>query len=275
VEQLRERGMASFRAILDTAVDFERELSILMLDIARESVWVPRFQKVLGDNGRWEVEQFLGADLTGHIDIVIDPMSAWPTSPMLQDARTSRAVELGAIMPGDPEFSAKILDKLNLGDLKPSLNEDKKQIARELDRWRAATMPQEILPPNLAIIEPAIHLHHKKQFLKTEQAEQLAQANPPVFQAMVQHVQMLQMALAPPPMADPNAPPSGDAVNAAVESGALVPEGPPAGPPASPLDGAMAAGVLQPEMPAPAGPSIDQLMDANVLTPAPPKERGR
>lgn len=274
VQALQERGMAAFRSPLEESVDFERELDILLLDIARESMWVPRFQKILGDNGQWEVQQFLGSDLSGNVDIVIEPMSAWPKSPMLQDARLGRATELGVLLPGqDPEVAAKVLAMLNLDDLKPSLGTDKKQVARELDRWRAATMPQEILPPNLAIINPAIHLFLKSQFLKTEQAEQLSQANPPLFEAMVQHVTLLQMALAPPPMAAPPGkpgPPSGDAVNAAVSSGALVPEGAQQKP--NPLEHAIQGGALQPEQPAPpppAGPSIDQLMSANVLTPAP------
>lgn len=270
VQALQERGMAAFRTPLECATTFEQELAVLCLDIARDSIWVPRFQKVMGDNGQWEVEQFLGSDLTGHVDIVIEPMSAWPKSPMLQDTRLTRAVELGILNPAaDPEVAASVLDMMSLGNLKKSLSEDKKQVARELDRWRAATMPQEIAPPNLAIIEPGIHLFLKKQFLKSEQVEKLAAANPPLFEAMVQHVQALQMALQPPPMADPNAPPSGDAVNAAVESGALVPEGKPQ----DPMEAAVQGGALQPEMPAPAGPSIDDLMAAGALAPAPPEER--
>ena len=90
-----------------------------------------------------------------------------------------------------------MLQNWSLEGFKKSLDNDRLQIARELDRWRAATMPQQIGPPVMPAINPAIHLHFKKEFLKTEEAEQLATANPGVWQAMVQHIAMLEMAMQP------------------------------------------------------------------------------
>jgi hypothetical protein len=92
-------------------------------------------------------------------------------------------------------------------------------------------------------------------------------------------VQMLQMAVTP-PAPDPNAAPAGpdgSAVEGAVNAGAIQPAGAiPQGPP--PLEQAVGAGALMPAAAAaasqPAGPSIDQLMEQDVLTPAPPIAAG-
>jgi hypothetical protein len=278
VQILQERGMASFSTPLACSADFERAQSLLLLDIARQSMWSPRFRRVMGENGQWQVSQFAGADLRGNVDIVIDPLTAWPKSPLMQDMRLRQAVEMGVVVPPqDPEIGGKLLESWGLEDLKPSLDVDRKAIARELDRWKAATLPQEIAPPNFAVIGPAVplHAHLKRQFLKTEEAEQLAGINPPVYAAMLAHVQMLDLAMQPAPApveGGKPAGPDGSAVDAAVNSGALVPEG--AAPqPADPLDGALSAGALSPEVvqpPAP-GPSIDALMAQQVLLPVLPE----
>lgn len=269
IQILQERGMASFKTPLDGFVDFQRELTILELDIARQSMWSPRFRKIKGDNGQWEVEQFLGTDLTGHVDITIDPMSAWPKSPMMQDLRLAKAIEFGIIAPAqDPEAAGKALEDWGLADFKKSLSVDRKQIARELDRWRAAVSPAEIEMPDLEAIELGIHLFVKRNFLKSEQAEEIKTANPPVYDAIKAHVRVLMQAMAPPPAPAAPAGPDHGAVDAAVKSGALVPEG--AG--GDPLEAALSSGALQPEgaMPqGPTGPSMDQLLEAQLLTPAP------
>jgi hypothetical protein len=285
VQILQERGMAAFRTPLDHLIDFEKRQSRLLLDLARQTAWAPRFRKVEGENGRWNVTQFTAADLTGQVDISIEPLSAWPKSPSMQMVKLQKAIELGVLMPAqDPEVSTKILAMLGLSELKPSLDADKQQVARELDRWKAATMPQQIEPPALESIEAPIHLFLKKQFLKTEEAEELKVRNPAVYQAMVAHVQALQMAVTPPPMPapDPNAKPpgpDGSAVEGAVNAGALLPAGAaqgPQGPP--PLDQAVNSGALMPAgvMAAqpPQGPSIDDLMAQGALTPMPPPAAG-
>jgi hypothetical protein len=280
VQILQERGMAAFRTPLDHRIDFEKRQSRMLLDLARQTAWAPRFRKIEGENGRWNVTQFTAADLTGQVDISIEPLSAWPKSPSMQMVKLSKAIELGVLMPAqDPEVSTKILAMLGLSELKPSLDADKAQVARMLDRWKAATMPQEIEPPAFESIEPPIHLFLTKQFLKTEEAEELKRANPPVYQAMVMHVQMLQQFMQP-PAPDPNAQPAGPdgaAVEGAVSAGAIQPAGAiPPGPP--PLEQAVGAGALLPAGAVaagqPAGPSIDQLMEQNVLTPVPPAAAG-
>ncbi len=335
IQILQERGMAAFRTPLDHLIAFERKQSQLLLNLARKTAWAPRFRKVEGENGRWNVTQFTAADLTGRIDISIEPLSAWPKSPSMELVKLQKAIQMGVVAPqADPEVATKVLVTLGLSHMKPSLDADRKQVAREIDRWKAATTPDQITPPNPDIINPQIHLFLKQQFLKSEEAEQLAQANPPVFQAMVQHVQQLKQAMQPPPP-KPAEPPKttlglkgedltnpeviqmlqhfGIPIEAAtqapqqpqqpqsplshlvasgtlkpaggtppsplpqlVKSGAIAPAGA-AQQPQSPLSGLIHSGALQPagaaaqppQPPAPRGPSIDDLMKAGVMAPAP------
>jgi hypothetical protein len=273
IQILQERGMSAMKAPLDEQQEFERKQAKLLLDLARQTAWSPRFRRIQGENSQWELKAFTGMDLRGNIDITIEPMSAWPKSPLMEQMKFDKAVENGALQPAaDPEIALKYLDKLGMSDVKPSLSADRKQVARELDRWKAAKTPDEILPPDLEAINVPVHAALKRNFLKTEEAEAIKFQNPDLWRAWLEHVRMLDMAMMPaaPPAAPGGegepAPPGTEGIDAAVEAGVLVPEGA-AG---DPMQEAVASGALVPEgaLP-PAGPSIDELTAANVLTPLP------
>lgn len=287
IEILQERGMAAFKEPFDAQVHFELQLTRLLMWIAKRSAWSPRFRQVRGDNGDWDVRQFTAADLDGKFDVQIEKTSAWPKSQVMRFMRTSKAIELGVLPPPaqDPELGAKMLVEMDLTHLKPSMNADRKQVARELDRWKAAHTSDEILPPNPATQELALHKHFKKQFLKTEEFEDLQAQNPELAQAMIAHVAQIDTLMQqeamkqaqvqhPPPPAPPDGRTpvekgDGSAVHAAVTSGALVPVG--AQPAANPLSTAVSSGALLPAgaVPSAPGPSIDDLTATGVLLPAP------
>lgn len=286
VQILQERGMASFLEPLNRQVAFEKDLSRLLMWIAKRSAWSPRFRQVRGENGQWEVRQFTAADLNGKVDVQIDKQTAWPKSPLMRLLRISKAFELGVLPPAaqDPELQMKMLAELDLAGMKPSVDVDRKQIARALDTWKAAHTPDEIAPPDAVTMNLPLHAHLKGQFLKTEEFEELAQANPVLAQAMVGHVQQIQLLIQQaqmaavaaqqgPPQPDSRTPAEkGDhsAVHQAIASGAIRPAG--GEPTPNPLGDAVAHGALTPAgaVPPPvAGPSIDDLMAQGALTPAP------
>lgn len=291
VEILQERGMSAFKEPFDHLVRFERDLSRTLMFIAKQSAWSDRFRRVRGENGQWEISQFNAADLGGKVDVQIDKASAWPKSPYQRLLRLEKALGWGALPPPatDPELQTKILTELDLITMKPSLDADRKQVARELDRWKAAHDPAEIAPPDPLSQNLALHFHFKQQFLKTEEFEQLREANPPLAAAMVGHVQQIQMLMqqaqmaaaaaqnpAPPDGRTPADKGDGSAVEHAVKSGAIKPAGSvPQPPPANPLQDAIASGALMPagavpQPQLPQGPSIDELMEAGAIQPAPP-----
>lgn len=286
IEILQERGQAAFKTPLDGLATFEERQARLLLWIARQSLWTPRFRRIEGSDGGWKVDQFLASDLMGNVDVRVDPASAWPRSPLATQMRLGKAMEMGVLIPAqDPEVGAEVLEQLGLAEFKPSLDIDRKQIARELDKWRAARTPDEIAPPKPFDNLP-LHLHLKQNFMKTEDAELLAQANQPVYMAMLNHVQLLQMTVmqqqaaqamaagggAPAP--EPTRAQGGDdgAVREAVESGVLQPKGAQA----DPMQELVSSGMLQPAADAAAAqqaqaPSIDDLVAQRVMTPVPPQ----
>lgn len=285
VEILNERAMSAFRPALNRLADVEKQLCTLLLYIARDSAWSPRFRRVMGDNGEWDIRQFVGADLDGGIDITIDPASAWPKSPLLQQANMKKAFEMGLFpvpVASDPELTQKILAMLNLANLKPSIDLDRKQVARKLRRWKEASDPMAIAPPDPVTENLPVHFMLLTNFLKSEEFELLSgpEGNPPIAQAMRLHVQMIggllqQQAMAAAAAEAGVAAPGGpDPLDDALNSGALRPAGGEPEP-ADPLDGMVASGALVPaDAAAAGGPSLDDLIAARALTPIAPEAQG-
>jgi hypothetical protein len=287
VQILQERGMAAFKEPFDELVSFESDLSRMLLWIAKRTAWSDRMRSVHGENGEWEIRQFNASDLTGKVDVQIEKASAWPKSHLMKMLQVDKALTSGILPPPmqDPELQTKLLTEYGIVDLKPSVNFDRKQIAREIDGWKAAHSPAEIKPPDPRRQDLAAHLFFKKCFVKTEEFEDLLTANPPLAEAMLQHIAQIEMLIQQRQMAAAAAanpqPPQEDtrtavekgdrsAVDAAVESGALTPAD--GQPQPDPMAAALASGALMPEGAAPApppGPSIDDLIDLGAMTPEP------
>lgn len=291
IQILQERGMAAFKEPFDQLVQFETDLSRLLMWIAKRSAWSNRFRRMRGENGDWDIKQFNAADLDGKIDVEVEKATAWPKSHMMRMLQVDKALKNG-LLPNpqhDPELQAKLLEEYNLGYLKPSLDVDRKQITRELDRWKDATDPKEILPPDQTTQELPLHLFFKKQFLKTEEFEDLKKANAPLAAAMVSHVQQIQQlvsATAGPkseaaktsfvfkdltdpdarklfeqennlPATPPPAPPAATDPRSAVEKGDT-----------SAIDHAVHSGALQPAGGQPKHDALGHAVAAGALTPA-------
>ena len=235
VQILQERGMAAFRVPLEEYVDFRTQQAQLLLMLARESAWSPRFRKAMGENGQWQVDTFSAVELAGAVDITIDPLSrvaeiAAHAADAAGESRGNGRAATGA-GPGSGAASPDELVARGLQEVARITT-----ACRLRANWIAGkrrSSPLEILPPVMQAITPAIHLHFKKEFLKTEEAEQLAAANPPVWQAMVQHIAQLEQAMAPPMPPPPGPgqkggpPPDGSAIDKAVQGGQMQPAGKP------------------------------------------------
>jgi hypothetical protein len=288
VEILKEQGQSAFTEPLLEKVRFEKQLSRMLLWIARDTIWTDRLRQVVGDNKGWEISQFTAADLSGNVDVEVNASTAWPKSALMEKLQLRELMEMGVfqLLQVQPELACKILEKYGATDFLPSLDADRRQVMRALDKWRAAVSPQEITPPDEITQNLPMHLLHKLAFLKTEEYEALQVHNEPVATAMRMHVQMIQQTLAmqaaaaaaaanPQPAGkDEKKGASGDELHAAVDSGALTPAA--AAKPGLNVQDAIAQGVLQPAGAADAAsaaslPSIDQLIAANAISPAPPE----
>jgi hypothetical protein len=273
--------MSAFKPATDRLVAMETQLARLLLWIARDSAWSPRFRRVLGDTGEWDLRQFSGADLRGAFDVTIDPTTAWPKSPLMQKMQLREGFAMGLFPPPaqDPELATKVLAMLNLSTLKPSLDLDRKQVGRKLDRWKQAAAPQDILPPDPLKENLQVHFVLLSNYLKTDTFEEFEAANAPTAAAMKQHVAMIGQMLAAqaaaamaaqrPAKPDTRAPAEkGDdsTLRQAVDGGVLKPAA--SAQPADPMAALTSSGALRPaETMTPQGPSIDDLIAARALTP--------
>jgi hypothetical protein len=269
VQILQERGMAAFQAPLEQLVGFERRLSLKTLWIARESAWAPRFARLLGENGQFKLESFSASQLEGHYTLDIETTSAWPKSPMLTNLRLQKAIETGILNPMDPEVQDEYLRLNDLQSFKQSTDEHAAQVARQLAVWKQAVDPSQIEPPQ-PFWKLDLHLFRKSLYLVTEEFEQQQQQAPLVAQAMIAHVQQLQLMLNPPAPVEPQKGDQG-ALGKAVASGALKP-GAPVGPKGSKgaLGKAVETGALKPAGRPGAKGALAGAMRAGALKPAPP-----
>lgn len=287
IQILKETGQSAFSEPILERVRFEMQLSRMLLWIARDTIWTERLRQVQGSNRQWNIEQFTAADLSGDVDVECDPASAWPKSPLMERAQLRELMEMGVfqLLQVNPELATQILERYSATDFLPSLDVDTRQIMRELDRWRAAKSPAEITPPDPLLNNLPLHLLHKLDFLKTEEAEALARENEPVFTAMKTHVQLIQQTLAAqaamaaaaanPQPAQKDDKASGRTLDDAVKQGALKPA---AGQHGQTLDGAVTSGALQPAGMAAAsaaGPSVDDLVAAGAILPAAAAQDGQ
>lgn len=276
VQILQERGFAAFNVPLEQLVMFERRLSMKALHIARDSVWAPRFARLLGDNGKWKLQQFTGAELGGHVTLDIELSSAWPKSPLLTNLRVQKAFEMGLLNPQDPEVQEEFLRLNDLLGFKQSTDEHSAHVARQLDIWKQATDPAQIEQPQ-PFWRLDLHLFRKTLYLVTEEFEAQREQFPQVAQAMLMHVQQLQMMLAPPPPEEPQKG-EGGALDKATASGALRPASGKGEKDA--LGKATSSGAIRPAGTGEAqakhtrkqtGPNLKDLVAAGALRPAAPK----
>ena len=79
------------------------------LAIFKQFATEPRLVKIQGRGSLWRVQKFLGADLTGRVDVVAEAGSGAPMSTLVRRAENEQLVAMGALNMGDPEVVAKIL----------------------------------------------------------------------------------------------------------------------------------------------------------------------
>jgi hypothetical protein len=107
---LNERGQSRFAPLFITWESAWAAWGAQAVDIFREYVTEPRLLQIMGRDGQWEVEKFLGADLEGHVNVVPEAGSAMPRTNMAERAEIEQLVSLGIVQPLDPEQRFKILE---------------------------------------------------------------------------------------------------------------------------------------------------------------------
>jgi hypothetical protein len=107
------------------------------LAIYRQFVTEERLHKIQGRGSRWRIEKFMGADLTGRIDVVAESDSAAPRSTLVERAELEQLSANRVIDPSDPEIREKWLEAFGRTDWLGSMKADAETAARQLETYEA------------------------------------------------------------------------------------------------------------------------------------------
>lgn len=116
------------------------ELARQQMNIFRELAVDDRILAIGGRNSVWKTERWSAADLSGAVNVSIEPGSAMPKSNASQRASAEALVRMGAAPIEDPQVRRKILERF--GETSLIENEDIDQLSaeRENDKfWRLST----------------------------------------------------------------------------------------------------------------------------------------
>lgn len=167
------------------------------LKLTAAFVKTPRLVRVVGTSLQGDVMFFRGLDLNGNTSVVIRPGSMMPRSKAETQQTILRLLELGALIPGDPDVQRYILDAFSIGGLDSMFHE------LDLDRRRAHHEEQMFLypasDPEFAFPDVEDHDDHQEhlrshmRFMKTDDYELLPVTRKLAFRA---HVEKHKLAIA-------------------------------------------------------------------------------
>lgn len=129
-----------------------------IIEIFRQFVTEDRVLKIMGRDGQWEAEKFIGADLQGSVDCIAEAGSSTPHSTLSERAEAEQLIAMGVIPDPrvNPETQYKMLELYNALDFLPGMQRDTKNAIREDEAFREiAAMPiwQGASPEDVAAIE--------------------------------------------------------------------------------------------------------------------------
>ena len=218
LQLLVERSQSRFTSVFQSRGEMYRQWYATALELERQFGPDQRTYTVLAPNRGFTYRQFSNAQLQSAVKIVIEDGSNMPKTALGKRAAIEQANQLQLLDPQDPEQRYTLLQNFGLSDLSPSLDAHVQSALQLQDAFEEWTKnPQGPSPLN---VKPwynlQIHLSERIKWLNTDRMRELIASNPVFEQIVTQHLQELQMALAPPPMPGPGMPP-----------GQLGPPGPP------------------------------------------------
>lgn len=134
---LQERGMSRYGSLFILWETAWAEWATQALEIFRAFGTEERVLKIQGPDGAWEVQKFMGSDLTGALDVIAEAGSSMPRSTLLDRAEMEQLVQLGVLNPQDPETQFKFLQVYGRTNLLPSMKADTKNAAIENEQFLA------------------------------------------------------------------------------------------------------------------------------------------
>lgn len=182
LEVLKERGLSRFGRAIN---NFERANIILvrmLLWIWKEYATEHRTKVSAGNNQKWEIKQFNNSNLTGNINVGVEPGTSNPKSESYQQYIAGQLLANGLIDPKNPFTRAKILQRFHATEFAKDLDADIKDAIKEQETFKETGQVR--LRP--LIDNNELHLETHKMFAKTEEFFNMPEQ---LQSAMYQHIQ--------------------------------------------------------------------------------------
>lgn len=182
--QLIEQDVRDMTPPAQRLAESDRRWGVKVLKLSHEMVDEPRTLRLMGKNKRWEIKEWIGADLRGNKDVYVEPASAMPKNRALALQWAKELVGSGIKNPMDPADRNWLHQLLEIEDT--SLGFD----TSEIDE-RYAKMEIESAKKGFPLPMPAWHENHiihvalHREALQTDSVR----GDPIVRQILEQHLQ--------------------------------------------------------------------------------------
>ncbi len=134
IQLLTERSYGRFGPAFSSWEQGWIQIYQMHLRLFRTYASEPRFRKVKGAAGQWEIQHFSSADLTGSVDLRVEGGSSKPRSKLAEQALLEALFKMGIINPQDPEQRFEVANMFGMSKVLGSTAEDERIAASE---WQA------------------------------------------------------------------------------------------------------------------------------------------
>lgn len=201
LQLLVERSQSRFTAVFQSRGEMYRKWFSLAIELERQFGPQSRTWAVIGPNRGYTFRHFENAQLQGQVTFAIEDGSNMPKTALGKRAAIEQANQLQLLDPHDPDQKFALLSNFGLSDLVPSLNvhvQSALQLQDAFEKW--VDMPQGPSPLQLKPwFDAKVHWTERIKWLNTDKMREIMVQKPQVEQIVTAHLQMLQVALTPPP----------------------------------------------------------------------------
>lgn len=134
IQLLTERSYGRFGPAFAAWEQGWIEIYAMHLKLFRTYATEPRFHKIKGAAGAWEIRHFSNADLNGSCDLRVEGGSTKPRSKLAEQALVEALFNMGIINSQDPEQRFQVANMFGMSEILGSSAEDERAAAGE---WQA------------------------------------------------------------------------------------------------------------------------------------------
>lgn len=209
LQLLVERSQSRFTSVFQSRGEMYRAWFGIAIELERKFGPQQRTWAVIGPNKGYTFKHFENAQLQGQVNFAIEDGSNMPKTSLGKRAAIEQANQLMLLNPNDPDQKAALLTTFGLMDLVPSFNVHVTAAANIQDafeKWVEAPVGQSplVIKP---WFDPQIHWNERIKWLNTDKMREILAKLPQIEFLIIEHLQNLQILMAPPPQVGPDGQP--------------------------------------------------------------------